>query len=162
MSEEAVIEKEERKGSAEFRVKLPEKDGVLTVIVKDEANGLVYDGKNSYSGNWRPIDADDVDYSDLTADEMADLEAYYGGEFDVEDDVLEFGEDEFYAAAKTKLSSKTWKQSSSLKLFVYNGMRSADYNNTHKWYHAIRVKITSAIAAKMKTYVANNCKKIYW
>ena len=162
VSEEAVIEKEERKGSAEFRVKLPEKDGVLTVIVKDEANGLVYDGKNSYSGNWRPIDADDVDYSDLTAEEMADLEAYYGGEFDVEDDVLEFGEDEFYAAAKTKLSSKTWKQSSSLKLFVYNGMRSADYNNTHKWYHAIRVKITSAIAAKMKTYVANNCKKIYW
>lgn len=162
ITEAIAINEEKENGITTFSVTLPEDKTEMTVIVKDEANELVYDGKNSYSGNWRAIDADNLGYSSLTEEEFAELEAYYDNDYDPEDAPLEFGDDTFTIAAKKKLAEKTWKQSSSLKLFGYNGMKSADWNDTFKWYHAIRVTITSALAAKVKAYVAANCKSVYW
>ena len=167
VTEEIEISEETVDGTTTFSATLPESDAPYVIRVRDEGNALVYDGKNSYSGNWKSIDAYSIDESEITDEEVEELEAlcdsdeFENDDEDPTDDERFLSDDDFIAAA-TSMSAKTWKQSSSLKLYTFTGMNSGDWNDTFNWYHAVRVHLSSALAAKMKAYVKTACNSIYW
>ena len=171
VTEKADISEEEAEdGSVVYRISLPEDTAALTVYVKDEANEVLFEAKDSYAGYWRIIDSESLGLEYITEEDLSELETYYYSDEYAEtsedpnlEDLGIAEEDEdgtFRVAGYTDwLFSKTWKNASSSKLYKGKVVK-ADWNGGS--YVGSRYTLRKALANKVKAYVAEECNDTYW